>query len=88
MEVGDVMFTAGGPRELCLSVPVVDDLVPEVCVEMFGVTITSDGERVFDPPDMVVVQIVDDDGMSVDINFLSLSLIYAQSEHKNQRDLF
>ena len=62
MEVADVMFTADGPSVICADISIVDDQVAENCVEMFGVTITSDGERVIDPSDMVVMQIIDDDG--------------------------
>ena len=67
MTVADVMFTAGGSSVMCVDIPIVDDLVAESCVEMFGVTITSDGERVVDPTDMVIVQIVDDDGEEIRI---------------------
>lgn len=62
LAIPDETFTAGGPSVICAPITIVDDIIPENCVEMFGVTVTSDGERVNDPTDMIVVQIIDDDG--------------------------
>ena len=62
MEVDDIVFSIGGPRIICVAIPIVDDLVSENCAEMFGSTITSEDERVNDPTDMVIIQIDDDDG--------------------------
>ena len=62
MAIPDETFTAGGPSVICAPISIIDDDIAENCVEMFGITVTSDGERVIDPTDMVVVQIIDDEG--------------------------
>ena len=66
MLVDDIMFTENGASVMCVPITIVDDLVPENCAEVFGVTVTSDDVRVNDAPGMAMIQIDDDDGKGMD----------------------
>ena len=60
----EIVFEPDGPVVIYVQIPIIDDEVSEACAETFGVIVSSDDERVNDPPNMIVViQIDDDDGI-------------------------
>ena len=62
MSIGLDGVISAGENELCLPITILNDTIPENCVESFTLTLES-SDALIGSPSQAQIQILDDDGM-------------------------